>query len=81
MQNVHLPEVPVQGFFYLTQLTVNIFGIHNLENGRSYFYIYHEGTVNKGPNEVMSFLMDYINTNIDGSVIRRLRLVCDNCPG
>ncbi|CAH1103798.1 unnamed protein product [Psylliodes chrysocephalus] len=31
MQNVHLLEVPVEDLFYLTQLTVIIFGIHNLK--------------------------------------------------
>ncbi|CAH1113216.1 unnamed protein product [Psylliodes chrysocephalus] len=33
MQNVHLPEVPVQDLFYLTQLTVSIFGIHDCKTG------------------------------------------------
>lgn len=81
MQNAHLPIIPVQDLFYLTQLTVNIFGIHDLESGKSQFYIYHEGTANKGPDEVASFLWNYINTQIDTSVIKKLRLFCDNCPG
>lgn len=80
MQNVHLPEVPVQDLFYLTQLTVNVFGIHNLKTGQAFFYIYHEGLGNKGPNEVCSFVMDYINNYIPESV-KELRLYSDNCPG
>ncbi|CAH1114664.1 unnamed protein product [Psylliodes chrysocephalus] len=34
MQNVHLAEVPVKDLFYLTQLTVSIFGIHNYKTGK-----------------------------------------------
>lgn len=33
MQNVHLPEIPVQELFYLTQLTVSVFGIYNFKTG------------------------------------------------
>lgn len=43
MQNVHLPEIPAQDLFYLTQLSVNIFSIHNCKTGKSSFYIYHKG--------------------------------------
>lgn len=80
MQNVHLPEVPVQDLFYLTQLTVNIFGIHNCKTGKSFFYIYHEGVASKGPNDVCSFLWDYIQREISEN-IQELRLFSDNCPG
>lgn len=81
MQNVHLPEVPVQDLFYLTQLSVNIFCIHDVGSGKSYYYIYHEGTANKGPDEVLSFIMDYINNYVDTTTTKRLRLFSDNCPG
>lgn len=80
MQNLHLPEVPVQDLFYLTQLSVNVFCIHNLNTGKAYFYLYHEGIANKGPNEVCSFIMDYITNYVDPDV-RELRLYSDNCPG
>jgi len=80
MQNVHLPEVPVQELFYLTQLIVNIFGIHNLKTGHAFYYIYHEGVAKKGPNEVCSFLLDYIHNYVPESV-QHLRLYSDNCPG
>lgn len=29
MQNLHLPEIPMKDHFYLTQLNVNVFNIHN----------------------------------------------------
>lgn len=80
MQNVHLPEVPVQELFYLTQLTVNIFGIHNCKTDKAFFYIYHEGIASKGPNDVCSFLWDYIQREIPENV-QELRLYSDNCPG
>jgi len=80
MQNVHLPEVPVQDLFYLTQLNVNIFGIHNLKTGKAIYYIYHEGIAKKGPNEVCSFLLDYVDNYVPKSV-QQLRLYSDNCPG
>lgn len=80
MQNVHLPEIPVQDLFYLTQLTVNIFGIHNCKTGKSFFYIYHEGIASKGPNEVCSLLWDYIQREVP-ECVQELRLYSDNCPG
>lgn len=80
MQNLQLPLVPVQDAFYLTQLSVSVFGIHDLKTGKAYYYIYHEGLAAKTPDEVCSFLMDYINNYADpGS--RELRLFSDNCPG
>ncbi|CAH0562999.1 unnamed protein product [Brassicogethes aeneus] len=80
MQNLHLPEVPVQDLFYLTQLTVNIFGIHNCKTDKAFFYVYHEGITSKGPNDVCSFLWDYIQREIPENV-QELRLYSDNCPG
>lgn len=80
MQNVHLPEVPVQDLFYAVQLNVNVFCIHDIGSGKAFYYIYHEGEANKGPDEVCSFLLDYIN-NVANPESKELRLFCDNCPG
>lgn len=60
MQNVALPIIPVQEIFYLRQLSVSIFCIHNLKTGKKILFLYHEGHAKKGPNEVCSFLMTYI---------------------
>lgn len=80
MQNLQLPRIPVQDAFYLTQLSVSVFGIHDLKTGKAYYYVYHEGLAAKTPDEVCSFLMDYINNYADpGS--KELRLFSDNCPG
>lgn len=80
MQNLQLPQIPVQEIFYLRQLTVNVFGIHNLKTGNAVFYVYHEGLGRKGPNEVCSFILDYIEEFVPEN-IRVLQLFCDNCPG
>lgn len=68
MQNLQLPQIPVQEVFYLRQLTVNVFNIHNLANNKGKFYIYHEGTAKKSPDEVCSFLLDYINENVPSNI-------------
>ncbi|PSN48692.1 hypothetical protein C0J52_13536 [Blattella germanica] len=41
MQNAPLPFIPVQEVFYLWQLWVFIFCVHNLKTGRAKFYLYH----------------------------------------
>ena len=32
MQNLHLPGIPVDDVFYLWQLMINVFSIHNLKD-------------------------------------------------
>lgn len=64
MQNIYLPCIPVQEVFYLRQLTVSVFSIHNLKDDSATFFIYHEGIGTKGPNEVCSFLCQYFDTEM-----------------
>ncbi|KAJ8872309.1 hypothetical protein PR048_025913, partial [Dryococelus australis] len=52
MQNIQLPQVPVQETFYLRHLTVSVFGIHNITNDTTKIYIYHEGIAKRGTNEI-----------------------------
>lgn len=80
MMNLQLPTIPVQEMFYLRQLIVNVFGIHNIKTKRAMFYLYHEGQAKKGPDEVCSFIRDYIEENVPEST-SELHLFCDNCPG
>ena len=61
MQNLQLPQIPIQDTFYLRQLSVSVFNVHDLRSGRARFYLYHEGIARKSPDEVCSFLFDYIN--------------------
>ncbi|PSN49987.1 hypothetical protein C0J52_08765 [Blattella germanica] len=51
MQNLPLPNIPVQETFYLRQLWVNVFNVHDLQTGRSVVYLYHEGQGKKDANE------------------------------
>lgn len=80
MQNLPLPTLPVQEIFYYRQLWVYEFCIHNMRTGKGTFYSYHEGQALKGPNEVSTFINDYVNKFIPHS-ITDLHLFCDGCPG
>lgn len=80
MQNLALPVIPVQDTFYLHQLTVNVFNIHDLKTRKTMFYVYHEGMGKKGPNEVCSFIMDFINRNIPPN-IQHFHIFSDGCGG
>lgn len=80
MQNLQLPFIPVQDLFYLTQLTVSVFCIHDMKTDKSYYYVYSENTAAKGPNEVCSFLMNFIENYLSEN-ITEVRLFSDNCPG
>ncbi|KAJ8881308.1 hypothetical protein PR048_017789 [Dryococelus australis] len=57
MQNIILPKVPV-----------NVFCITDIKARTSYFYIYHEGEGGKYPDEVCSFLHDYVNHGMKGYI-------------
>ncbi|PSN39943.1 hypothetical protein C0J52_23288 [Blattella germanica] len=75
MQNLPLPNIPVQETFYLRQLLVNVY-----KTGRSIVYLYHEEQGKKGANEVSSFLYHYVQHYIPQS-INELNLFSDSCPG
>lgn len=80
MMNISLPRVPVQETFYLRQLSVSVFCITNLKTNTSKFYIYHEGVAGKSPNEVTSFVDDYIKTELSTG-IQTLYVFSDSCGG
>jgi hypothetical protein len=79
MQNVQIPNIPVQDTFYLRQLTTNIFCIHDLKNNNWAIYLYHEGVAKKGPNEVCSFILDFLESV--PSQYTELHVYSDNCGG
>lgn len=79
MQNLDLPRIPVQETFYLRQLTVNVFCIHNLKDNQATFLVYHEGVGGKGPNEVCTFLYEYLKKNMNG--VESLHIFSDGCGG
>lgn len=80
MQNLPLPDIPVQEIFYYRQLWVYAFQIHNLKDNTGHFYTYHEGQAYKGPDEVCSFLLHYILNKISPD-ITELHIFSDGCPG
>lgn len=80
MQNLPLPVTPVQEMFYYRQLWVNAFEIHDLKKNAGKFYVYHEGQANKSPDEVCTFLLDYVNNHIEDHVTE-LHIFSDGCPG
>jgi hypothetical protein len=51
-----------------------------MANDESVFYTYHEGLAKKGPDEVCSFLSDYINTCLSSDV-KELHIFSDGCAG
>lgn len=79
MKTISLPRVPIQELYYLRQLSVNVFSVHDIKNNKNKIYLYHEGLGRKGPNEVCSFLNEYLS-NVP-STYKKLRLFCDNCSG
>lgn len=79
MQNISMPKVLVQELFYLRQLTVNIFCIHNIKSNKAVIYIYHEGQARKGPDEVCSFLLHFLR-NVPAQ-FDEVHLFSDNCAG
>jgi hypothetical protein len=79
MKTVSLPKLPIQELYYLRQLSVNVFGINNIKENKTEVYLYHEGIGKKGPNEVCSFLYDYLQTVSE--TYTELRIFCDNCSG
>lgn len=80
MQNMPMPHIPVQDVFYLRQLWLYCFGVHNLKTERTKLYLYHEGKAKKGANEVCSILKKYIDSCV-GDHVRKLYLFSDGCPG
>jgi hypothetical protein len=64
MSNLPLPNKPVQEVFYMRQLWVNIFCIHDVKTNQAKMYMYHEGEASKSPNEVCSFLLHYFENCI-----------------
>lgn len=79
MQNQPLPHIPVQEVFYLRQLWVNIFCIHNLKTNDANLYLYHEGQAHKSPDEVCSFLLKYIQTL--PNTVKKLLVFSDGTGG
>ena len=79
MQNIPLPIIPVQETFHLRQLSVNLFSIHNVKCNKVHVYVYHEGTARKSPDEVCSFVYNYLLSA--PPQFTEVHVYLDNCGG
>lgn len=43
MQNLPLPNIPVQEVFYMRQLWLNVICVHDMKTNKASMYTYHEG--------------------------------------
>lgn len=66
--------------YYLRQLWMHNFGIHNLTDNTATMYLYTENYALKWPNVVISALSDFIDTNKKPTQTK-LEIYCDNCYG
>lgn len=80
MQNLPLPKIPVQEVFYMRQLWLNVFCVHNMKTKKAKMYIYHEGEANKSPEEVCSMILHYLKTEV-ASGTKHLVLFSDGTSG
>ena len=67
-------------FFIYVNLWLYEFCIYDLKTSKSVFYSYCEGVAIKGPNEVCTFVLDYILKYI-GNDAKELHLFSDGCAG
>lgn len=82
MANLPLPHIPVQEVYYMRQLWMYTFCITELNSNNAYFYVHHEGIAHKSPNEVCSWLHDYITkAKIRNPAYENLILFSDSCTG
>ncbi|CAG4953463.1 unnamed protein product [Parnassius apollo] len=79
-KNLPLPVTNVGDEYYLRQLWMHNFGIQSLNDNTATMYLYTENYALKGPNEVISALSDFIDTNKKPTQIK-LEIYCDNCYG
>ena len=55
-QNLPLPYIPTSDIFYLQQLWVYVFGVHNCATNLVSMYVWPESLAYRGSNEVVSCL-------------------------
>ena len=77
-QNLPLPHIPTNEIFYLRQLWVYVFCVHDSADNNASMYVWPESIAQRGANEVVSCLHHYLSslTGVD-----TLFLFSDSCPG
>ncbi len=76
-KNLPIPVTKVSSKYYMRQLWLHNFCIHNMVNGKAEMFVYSEHFAGKGANEVISLSNFYINRL--SSQIETLYIFCDNC--
>ena len=66
-KNLPLPNISSNDVYYRRQLSFYSFNIHQLSNRDAIFYTYTEDVGNKGANEVVSFLYNYVSEVLEQS--------------
>ena len=79
-QNFPLPHIPTSDIFYLHQIWVYVFGIHDCGANTSSMYCWPESIAHKGSNDVVSCLDHYFNS-YDLTEVDTLYLFSDLCGG
>lgn len=77
-QNLPLPHIPTNDIFYLRQLWLYIFGVHDCGGNIGTMYAWPESVAHRGANEVVSCLDHYFKS-LEG--IDTLMLFSDSCGG
>jgi hypothetical protein len=77
-KNLPLPVTNINKEYYLRQLWVQNFGIHDIKLSKACMFLYAENYAGKGPNEVISFIDYFIKYKLSKET-EVLHLFCDNC--
>ena len=78
-QNLPLPHIPVGEVFYMRQLWLYVFGVHECGSNRAVMYSWPEFIAGKGSNEVVSCLDNFFCSL--PKEVTSLYLYSDGCPG
>ena len=78
-QNLPLPHIPVGEIFYMQQLWMYVFGIHNCSNNHAKMYCWPECLAKRGSDDVVSCLHHFLSGVPEG--VTSLFLFSDGCSG
>src|SRR5690348_6435732 len=79
-KNLPLPVTNITAEYFLSQLWLHNFGIHDMRNDKAVLFLYTENYANKGSNETISFLKYYIE-NYVAATCKKLHIWADNSFG
>jgi len=77
-KNLPLPLTNTGREYYMRQLWIHNFGVHNLATQEATMFLYGEHYGSKGPNEVISCLWDYFHQNMSEQT-EAVHIFMDNC--